>query len=106
MIAANEECEVRSNTSAGVVFVEIANGAVFGGYRHGRKVVGVANGLEVAADDEEVDAGPLVDTAGLGDGGVDGVECAMALKREGVNGVFVTREEDSHSLQLLFAWWI
>ncbi len=44
----------------------------------------VAHGLEVAADDEEVDAGPLVDEAGLRDGGVDGVEGSVALGRLGV----------------------
>lgn len=35
--------------------------------------------LEVAADDEEVNALPLVDLAGLLDGRVDSVESAMAL---------------------------
>ena len=59
--------------------MEIANGAILGGDGHGGEVVGVADGLEVAADDEEVDGGPFVDTAGLGDGGVDGVEGAVAL---------------------------
>ena len=35
--------------------------------------------LKVAPDYEEIDTVPTPSFAGLGDGGVDGVECAMAL---------------------------
>lgn len=83
MVAADEEGQVGRGAGAGVIFVEVADGAVFGGDGHGGEVVAVAHGLEVAADDEEVDAGPLVDEAGLCDGGVDGVECAVALRKTG-----------------------
>lgn len=79
MVAANEESEIGGYAGAGVVFMEVTNGAVFGGHGHGSQVVGVANGLEIAPDDEEVDARPLVDAASLGDGGVDRVEGAVAL---------------------------
>lgn len=53
MVAADEEGKVGRAAAAGVVFVEIADGAVFGGHGHGGQVVGVAHGLEVAADNEE-----------------------------------------------------
>ena len=84
VVAADEEGQVGRDAGAGVVLVEVADGAVFGGDGHGGEVVAVAHGLEVAAHDEEVDAGPLVDEAGLGDGGVDGVEGAVALRKTGV----------------------
>jgi len=83
VVAANEEGQVGRNVGAGVVLVEVADGAVFGGDGHGGEVVAVAHGLEVAADDEEIDVGPVVDEAGLCDGGVDGVEGAVALKGAG-----------------------
>ena len=81
MIATNEKGKVRRDAGAGVVLVEIANGAVFRGDGHGGQVAGVADGLEITADYEEVDGGPFMDTAGLGNGGVDGVEGAVALWR-------------------------
>ena len=85
--------------------MEIANGAILGGDGHGGEVVGVADGLEVAADDEEVDGGPFVDTAGLGDGGVDGVEGAVALWRGGVSRrIGVGTRRGGRSLQLRCAW--
>lgn len=36
--------------------------------------------LEIASNNEEVNATPTIDFAGLLDGGVDGVEGAMALQ--------------------------
>jgi len=44
------------------------------------QVLGIANGLEVTTDDEEV-YGIVVPGAGFFDGGVDGIEGAMALGR-------------------------
>ena len=81
MIAADKEGKIGRDAGAGVVLVEIANGAVFCGDGHGGEVAGVADGLEITADDEEVDGRPVAYTAGLGDGGVDGVEGAVALWR-------------------------
>ena len=72
MVAAHEEGKVGRAAAAGIVLVEIADGAVFGRHGHGGQVVGVAHGLEVAADDEQGDAvEPVVELAGFGDGGVD-----------------------------------
>ena len=79
VVAANKKCQIGGYSGARVVFMEVADGAVFGGDGHSGEVVGVADGLEVAANDEEVDAIPAVDLAGFGDGGVDRVESAVAL---------------------------
>lgn len=83
VVAADEEGQEGRDAGAGVVFVEVADGTVFAGHGHGGQVVAVAHGLEVAADDEEIDAGPLVDEDGFCDGGVDGVEGAVALRKQG-----------------------
>lgn len=63
--------------------MEIAHLAVFCGHGHAIEVVRVPHGLEVAANDQEVDAGPSFDLAGLLDRGVDGVEGAVAAAFDG-----------------------
>ena len=45
MVAADEKGEVGGVAAAGVVFVEVADGAVFRGNGHCGEVVGVADGL-------------------------------------------------------------
>ena len=95
VIAANEERKVGSYSGAAVVFMEVADGLVFDRHRHGVQVVCVADclrlsewkricgvvltDLEIAANDEEIDTIPAIDFAGLLDGSIDSVECAMGL---------------------------
>lgn len=59
--------------------MEVAESAVFFWTGHDFEVGDIADGLEVAADDEEVDF-VVVEAFGFGDGSVDGVESAMALE--------------------------
>lgn len=95
MVAADKEGEVGCNAGAAVVLVEIADSSIFMGYGHAIEVVAIADclsllnkyrsrsrgmaDLEVTPNDEEVNPVPIVDLTGLLDGGVDGVESAMAL---------------------------
>ena len=83
VVPAHEHCEVRRFAGPRVVFVEVAHLAVFGRHGDAVKVVGVAHGLEVAANNQEVDAWPAFDLAGLGDRGVDCVEGAVAAAFDG-----------------------
>lgn len=80
VVASDEDGQVGGLASAAVVLVKIAEGAVLGGHGHDLDVVAVADGLKVAANDDEVDAGPIASGAGLFDGVVDWVESAMALR--------------------------
>lgn len=80
VIAPNEDGQVRGLAGAAVVLVEVTESAVLGGYGHDLDVVAVANSLEIAADDEQVDAGPLALSAGFLDGGVNWIESTMALR--------------------------
>lgn len=61
--------------------MKVPKSAVFFGAGHDLEVGDVADSLEIAADDEDVDF-VLVDALGFGDGGVDGVESSMALEKE------------------------
>lgn len=81
VVAPDEDGQVGGLAGAAVVLVVVAQGAVLGGHGHDLDIVAVADGLEVAADDEQVDAGPLALGAGFLDGGVDGVESSMALMK-------------------------
>lgn len=47
---------------------------------HDCQVRGIAARLKVTADDEKINAVPAADLAGLGDGRIDGVESAVALR--------------------------
>ena len=78
MIPSHKDRQVRRLSLARIVLVEIAHGAVFGRHAHAVEVVGIAHGLEVAADYQEVDAGPVFARAGFCDRGVDGVQGAVA----------------------------
>lgn len=79
MVAGDEDGEIGCLADATVVLVKISKLAVFLGHRHGVQIGGVTDGLEVASDDEEVDAIPSAFLGGFLGGGVDGVECAVAL---------------------------
>ncbi len=95
VIPTHEESEVRRIASSAVIFVEVTYGTKLLRYGHGVEVVGVTDclnpstceetinegeaHLEIASNNEEVNAIPTVDFAGPLDGGIDGVEGAMAL---------------------------
>lgn len=79
VVSGDEYGEVGCLSNAAVVLMEIPKLAVLLGHGHGVQVGGVADGLEVAADDEEVDAIPSALLGRFFGGGVDGVECAVAL---------------------------
>ena len=94
MVTANKDSNVRRFTGSAVVFMEVAYGTELLGNRHAVEIVGVANclcssifvsndlpqtDLEVAPNDEEVDAIPVVDFTGLLDGCIDSMESAVAL---------------------------
>ena len=80
MVAADKVGEVGRDASARVVFGKVADVAVLGRTGHDGEVGGIADGLEVPADDDEVDAVvPAAGAGGLCDGRVDGMESAMAL---------------------------
>lgn len=79
MVAGDEDGEVWRLAHAAVILVEISKLAILLGYGHGVQISGIADGLEIASDDEEVDAIPSAFLGGLFCGGVNGVECAVAL---------------------------
>lgn len=81
MVAGDEDGLIGSGLGTAVVLMKIAERAVFHWYGHDFYVMAVAGCLEVAADDEQVDAGPTTGLAGGTDGGVDGIECTMTLYR-------------------------
>ncbi|KAL3297921.1 lariat debranching enzyme [Colletotrichum asianum] len=95
VVAGREDGQVRRDAAAGVVLPEVAELAVLCGDGHYGEVCGVAGGLEIAADDEDVDAVPATSGAGGGDGGVDRVERAVALD--------LLRRRERRSSQM-FAW--
>lgn len=78
MVAADEDCWDRSRARTGIILMEVGERAVFRGAGHHLQVGPVADGLEVAADDEEVD-GVVVFLAGSFKGCVDRVQFAMTL---------------------------
>lgn len=108
MVATDKEGEVGCFASSAVIFVEITYGSKLLRYGHGIEIVGVADclslsgrvaisiekeaDLEIASNNEEVNAIPAIDFAGLLDGGIDGVEGAMALQynQHGSSGELIT----------------
>ena len=48
MIPAHKKRQVRCGSFAAVIFVEVANRAIFGGHGHGIQVVGVADCLMIS----------------------------------------------------------
>lgn len=79
VVAGDEDGEVGSGLGAAVVLVEITEHAILGGDGHDFDIVAVARGLEVSADDEQVDAGPAAGLTCRVHGGVDRIECAVTL---------------------------
>lgn len=94
MVTANKDSKVGRFTGSAVVFMEVAYGTELLGNRHAVEIVGVTNclcssiffsinlpqtDLEVAPNDEEVDAIPIVDFTGFLDGSIDSMESTVAL---------------------------
>ena len=49
MVSANEKGQVGCGAGSGIILVEVADGAVFGGYGHCREVIAVADCLKQSA---------------------------------------------------------